>query len=345
MHDWAKIEVLAPNLKRRLSGVTATVLRLIPVQARRIGIVATGPGLPAEVPQIALWRVFLAPRDRLRVWHARRNNEMILGLILRRLFRRRLKLLFTSAGQRRHTGLTQWLIAQQDGLIATSAKAASYLDRPAEVIRHGIDIDVFQPAADRVALRRALGLPETGVLIGCFGRIRAQKGVDLLVDAALELMPVRPGLSLVFAGRATAKHEAFLAAQQARIAAAGLSERIRFLGEVPWARLVELHQALDLYVAPARWEGFGLTPLEAMACGTPVVASDVGAHAELVGPEQGTIVPPGEPAALTAALAAWIDDPARLAAARPGCRAHVAAAFPIGAEAERLNAVYRRLLA
>ena len=88
--DIRDIEVIAPNLKRRLSGVTATVVRLVPLQARRIGIAATGPGLPPHVPHVPLWRLFLMPRDRLRVWHARRNTEMALGLVLRGVFRRRL---------------------------------------------------------------------------------------------------------------------------------------------------------------------------------------------------------------------------------------------------------------
>ena len=99
-----QIEVVAPNLKRRLSGVTATVVRLIPVQARMIGITTTGPGLPPELPHIPLTRAAKLPRDRWRVWHARRNTEMALGLILRRVLRRRYRLLFTSAAQRRHTG-------------------------------------------------------------------------------------------------------------------------------------------------------------------------------------------------------------------------------------------------
>ncbi|WP_127901948.1 glycosyltransferase family 4 protein [Solirhodobacter olei] len=345
MQDISRIEVIAPNLKRRLSGVTSTVLRLIPIQARQIGIVATGPGLPEDVPQIPLSRLFFLPRDRWRVWHARRNNEMILGLILRHVFRRRLKLLFTSAAQRHHTGLTKWLIGRQDRVIATSAKAARYLDRPAEVVMHGIDTQVFHPAPDRAALRAELDLPAEATIIGCFGRIRAQKGVDLLVGTALDLLPENPDLLFLFSGRTTRKHEAFRAELEARIAAAGLTDRIRFLGEVPWSRLVQLQQALDLCAAPARWEGFGLTPLEAMACGTPVVAADVGAYAELLTPATGTITPPGDQAALTGAIRAWVSDPPRLAAARPAARAHVEARFPIAREAAALIAVYRRLLA
>lgn len=338
--------VVAPNLKRRLSGVTATVVRLIPVQARMIPIAATGPGLPPEVPHIPLLRAATLPRSRWRVWHARRNTEMVLGLLLRRVLRRRYRLLFTSAAQRRHTGFTRWLIAQQDALVATSPQAASYLDCPAEVILHGVDTTVFQPAPDRAALRRELGLDPDAILIGCFGRIRAQKGIDLLVEAGLNLLPSRPRVQILMTGRITPDQQAFADELKARIDAAGLAPRIRFLGELPWDQVVRHYQALDLFAAPARWEGFGLTPLEAMACGVPSVAARVGAYETLIKDGQtGTLIPPGDATALTQALAHWLDDaPARAEAGRAAA-AHVRANHAIEGEAEALVALYRRLLA
>ncbi|MDQ7776011.1 glycosyltransferase family 4 protein [Paracoccus aminovorans] len=342
----AEIEVVAPNLKRRLSGVTATVVRLIPVQARMIGIVATGPGLPPELPHIPLGRAATLPRDRWRVWHARRNTEMALGLILRRVLRRKYKLLFTSAAQRQHTGFTRWLIRQQDALIATSPQAASYLERPATVILHGVDLAVFHPAPDRAALRADLGFAPEDIVIGCFGRVRAQKGVDLLVEAALRLFPTRPRARLIFTGRVTADNQTFTAELQSRIAAAGLSDRIRFLGEVPWAQVVRNYQAIDLFAAPARWEGFGLTPLEAAACGVPTVAARVGAYETLIRDgETGSLVAREDVDALTDALARWLDDDAGRRAAGNAARTHVAANHAIEGEARAIVEVYRRLLA
>ena len=337
--------IVAPNLKRRLSGVTATVVRLIPVQARMIDIRATGPGLPADVPHIPLVRAATLPRDRWRVWHARRNTEMALGLILRRLLRRRYRLLFTSAAQRRHTGFTRWLIRQQDALIATSPQAASYLERPATVILHGVDTDVFHPAPDRAALRARLGMDPDAVLIGCFGRIRAQKGVDLLVQAGLELLPSRPRVQIIFTGRITPDNRAFADDLQARIKAAGLDGRIRFLGELPWDQVIAHYQALDLFAAPARWEGFGLTPLEAAACAVPTVAARVGAYEALIRDGQtGSLVPKDDAPALTAALARWLDDDAGRAAAGQAARAHVTANHAIEGEARAIVDVYRSLL-
>lgn len=338
--------VVAPNLKRRLSGVTATVVRLIPVQARLIDIRATGPGLPPQVPHIPLWRAALMPRDRWRVWHARRNTEMALGLILRRLLRRRYRLMFTSAAQRRHTGFTRWLIRQQEALVATTPQAASYLERPAQIVMHGVDTDIFHPPADRAALRRDLGLDPDAVLIGCFGRVREQKGVDLLVQAGLRLLPDRPRAQILFTGRITPEHRGFADDLQARIAAAGLADRIRFLGELPWDRLVAHYQALDLFAAPARWEGFGLTPLEAMACGVPAIGSRVGAYEALIRDGQtGSIVDTGDAGSLTDALARWLDDDAARAAAGRAARAHVTAHHSIATEARALVDIYSDLLA
>lgn len=338
--------VIAPNLKRRLSGVTATVVRLIPVQARMIDIRATGPGLPPGLPHIPLTRAACMPRDRWRVWHARRNTEMALGLILRHILRRKYRLLFTSAAQRHHKALTRWLIRRQDALVATSPQAASYLERPAQVILHGVDTDVFHPAPDRTALRRELGLDPDAVLIGCFGRVRAQKGIDLLVQAGLALLPSRPRVQILMTGRITADNQAFADDLKAQIAAAGLTDRIRFLGELPWDQVVRHYQALDLFTAPARWEGFGLTPLEAMACGVPTVAARVGAYETLIREGQtGSLIPAGDGPALTAALARWLDDDAARVAAGHAARTHVAQNHAIEGEARALVQIYNDLLA
>ena len=337
--------VVAPNLKRRLSGVTATVVRLIPVQAKMIAIRATGPGLPPDVPHILLLRAATLPRDRWRVWHARRNTEMLLGLILRHLLGRKYRLMFTSAAQRRHSRFTKWLIRRQEALVATTPQAAAYLERPARVVMHGVDTRIFHPAPDRAALRRQLGLDPDAVLIGCFGRVREQKGVDLLVRAGLDLLAARPRAQIIFTGRITPDNRAFADGLQDRIGRAGLQARIRFLGELPWDRLVRHYQALDLFAAPARWEGFGLTPLEAMACGVPAIGARVGAYEALIRDgETGSLVQTGDAGALSAALARWLDDDAARAAAGRAARIHVEANHSIQAEARALVRIYHDLL-
>ncbi|NAZ35348.1 glycosyltransferase family 4 protein [Rubellimicrobium sp. CFH 75288] len=341
--DPAGVAVIAPNLKRRLSGVTSTLFRLAPLQARDIPLAVVGPALPPGLPRMRLSALPLMPR-RPRVWHARRNSEMLLGLALRAMGHD-LRLVFTSASQRRHTRWTRALIARMDAVVATSSQSAAYLERPAFVIPHGIDAEAFRPAPDRAALRRMLGLPEAGPILGCFGRIRAQKGTDLFVDAVIAALAGRPDGAAVVLGRATPDHRAFLDGLRARVAAAGLGDRILFRGEVPVDQVARWYAVLDLFVAPQRWEGFGVTPLEAMACGVPVLATDAGAFPDLVVPgETGLLVPRDDGPALSSALTEALSDPARLARWGEAGRARVLSRFRLEDEAAALNALYRRLL-
>ncbi|NIZ12369.1 glycosyltransferase family 4 protein [Phaeobacter sp. HF9A] len=346
--DLSKIDVIAPNFKKRYSGVTSTVIRLVPIQAREIAICAAAPDLPAEVPQVkpaALWTMSRKGPSGARVWHARRNNEMVAGLAMKYLLGKRLKLLFTSAAQRRHTGFTRWLIRRMDAAIATSAKSASYLERDATVIRHGVNCDLFQPVNDRAALRAELDLPTDGLLVGCFGRIRHQKGNDLYIKAMIAACQANPRLRGLMMGRATADNTDFLQGLKDEVAAAGLSERILFRDEVPVEDVPRHFQALDLYVAPQRWEGFGLTPLEAMSCGAPAVATRVGAFEELVVPgETGTLCDIEELDKITADIIALTADEAGLHQMSRAARSHVEQNFRLEGEAAAIIAIYKKLL-
>lgn len=347
MVDLTQIDVIAPNFKRRLSGVTSTVVRLVPLQAEDVAITACAPVMPDHVPNIAWPRLLTMSRrgpHGARVWHARRNVEMIAGLVLRALGKD-LKLVFTSASQRKHTRLTRALIARMDAVIATSAKTAQYLERASTVIHHGIDTEVFCPAQNRDVARRELGLSPEGPLIGCLGRIRAQKGTDVFVDAMIGATRTHPKAQAIVLGRALSKDQGFLADLKARVAQAGLEHRIRFLDEVPVWDTPKYYQAMDLYIAPQRWEGFGLTPLEAMACGAPVIATRVGAFEELVVEgETGHLIAPGDVSAMTEAARALLNAPGRLAEMSRAARKDMVARFQLQQEADAITQIYRKLL-
>lgn len=341
----ADIEVIAPNFNRRYSGVTSTIVRLLPLQVETVNIVGVGPNLPSDVPQISAWELirlaFTPPATRpFRIWHARRNIEMLAGLLLKHILRSPMKLVFTSAAQRHHTAYTRFLIRRMDAVIATTAKAKTYLQVLASVIMHGVDIDTFTPAADRDTDWAAGGLPGR-FCIGCFGRIRHQKGTDLFVDTMIRILPDCPEFSGVIIGLATADNTAFENSLKKRITDAGLSDRIRFLGELPMAEVVAWFRRLSLFIAPQRWEGFGLTPLEAMASAVPVVATTVGAFPEIVVEgKTGHLVPPDDLAAMETAIRDLLADPARLAAMSKSARRHVEENFPIRGEAQRIIDVY-----
>ena len=348
MTDIRNVDVIAPNFKRRLSGVTSTIVQLVPAQVKLgLRIAVLGPGLPddAGLPKIGfsalagLWR---APEGRThRVWHARRNNEMGFGLLLRSVLRMPLKLVFTSAAQREHSAYTRFLIRRMDAVIATSDRSASFLKVPFRVIRHGVDLHAFHPPQGPDDTMEATGLPGRH-LVGCFGRIRHQKGTDLFVRAMIELLPHYPDWTAVICGRATASHTAFADGLKAEIAAAGLAGRIVFMGEVPDVKV--WYRRLALYVAPSRNEGFGLTPLEAMAPETAVVASDAGAYAEMITPgETGAVTPAGNYEALRDAIRPYLADPQMTAHHAAEGLASVRRTFALENEAKAVNAVYESL--
>jgi mannosyltransferase len=346
--DIRNVEIIAPNFKRRLSGVTSTIVQLIPCQVKLgVKIATLGPGLPAHLPRLrwtqltGLWR---PPHGRThRIWHARRNNEMAFGLFVKQVLRMPLKLVFTSAAQRRHTGYTRWLIRQMDAVIATSTRSGSFLEVPHTVIQHGVDLELFHPPETAEDTIETTGLPGK-YLVGCFGRVRHQKGTDLFVRAMIELLPRYPDWTAVISGRVTPEHTAFANGLKSDIAAAGLADRIAFLGEVPDIKI--WYRRLSLYVAPSRNEGFGLTPLEAMASRTAVVASDAGAYAEMIEEGvNGSVVAAGDGAALTKAIERYFEDPSR--ADTDGGRAleKTVLDFDLRREATAIKSVYASCLA
>ncbi len=345
--NFDELIVIAPNFKKRLSGVTSTIVQLIPLQRRTgLGIATAGAGLPADLPKLSissLLRLYRLPRDgKPRVWHARRNTEMLGGLFLRHILRMPLKLVFTSASQRKHTIYTKWLINRMDAVIATSQKTADYLQVPSSVIMHGIDTDRFCPPANKAAAKQAVQLPKNKKIVGCFGRVRAQKGTDLFVNAMILALKTRPDWIAIIAGRATEAHQQFQDDLKRHISDADMGERVLFVGE--HTDIERWYQALDLFLAPQRWEGFGLTPLEAMACGVPVIATDVGAFAELIEEDRtGHILPDLEAATMADISGRLMDDREARSSMSKASRHRMIKDFPIIREVQQLAQVYAQV--
>ena len=147
--------------------------------------------------------------------------------------------------------------------------------------------------------------------IGCFGRVRAQKGSDVFVEAMCRLLPRYPDFTAVMVGAITPEQSAFANDLKERIEAAGLQSRIVITGELPIEEVQRWYQRLTIYAFTSRNEGFGLTLIEAMAAGAALVASRAGA-AELVVEDgvTGVLTPPGDVEALVAALEPLMRDPA-----------------------------------
>jgi len=152
----------------------------------------------------------------------------------------------------------------------------------------------------REELRAELGLD--GRLLAFAGRLGPQKSLDV----ALEAVAAVPGVTLAIAGDGPDRADLERHAQEL-----GLGERARFLGGLPRDRVLRLFRAADAALLSSSWENFPHTVVEALAVGTPVVSTAVGGVPEVVADgENGLLVPPGDPAALAAALARLLDDDA-----------------------------------
>jgi D-inositol-3-phosphate glycosyltransferase len=141
------------------------------------------------------------------------------------------------------------------------------------IVPQGVDATIFSPG-DRTTARRALHLDDGPVLL-FVGRIQALKGADLAVETLAELSTPRASL-LIVGGPSGPDGEAELARLRRLVDELSLGARVRFVAPQPHDRLAAYYRAADVCVVPSRSESFGLVALEAAACGTPVVASDVG---------------------------------------------------------------------
>ena len=161
------------------------------------------------------------------------------------------------------------------------------------VLRNGVDLKHFTPM-DRHAVRQQLELSADEPVIVSVGRLVPLKGHDLVIEAIAAL----PGVRLLIAG--SGSEQGALERLAARLS---VSDRVRFLGQVAHDALPRVYSAADALVLASSSEGWANVLLEAMACGTPVVATDVGGSAEVVAaPEAGRIVGERSSRAIAAAL-------------------------------------------
>jgi mannosyltransferase len=339
-----KLQVIITNLHWRYSGVTATNRMVAPKLDAMIEAAWLGTDAPDGIRRMGFGELLtLWMRRTPVVWHARRNNEMIVGVLLRALGWP-LKLLFTSAAQRHHSWITRWLIRRMDAIIATSDASASYLKREATVVTHGVDTNRYAPPTDRAAAFAEGQLPGR-YAIGCFGRVRTQKGTDLFVDAMCVLLPRYPDFSAVIVGAIKPDQIGFASELRRKIAAAGLQDRIVITGELPIEEVERWYRRLTVYAFTSRNEGFGLTLIEAMSVGAALVATRAGA-AEIAVDDgvTGTLVPTGDAKALADAIEPLMRDPEAAHAMGVRGRQRVLDKFSLDAEARNIAAVYRRLV-
>ncbi len=233
-------------------------------------------------------------------------------------------------------------IEAADGVIAASRSigelTSSRLQIPferIEIVQGAVDSDAFCPPDPPRA--------EDGQRLLFVGTVAANKGVGTVLEAFARLASAYPDLTLTIAGTGD---EEIVEELRDQIVKAGLGERVTLLGFVEHAKLPELYRSCDLMAAPSQYEGgLGMTYLEAMACGLPVVASAAGGAAEaIVAGETGILLEHGDAEEAAVAIAALLEDPRLRARMGAAGRRRVQERFAPARYAARVAEAYERAI-
>ena len=204
------------------------------------------------------------------------------------------------------------------------------------VIGNGFDRAVFHPAAVGPDLREIGVVDPSQPLVVFAGKFTRFKGIDTLLDAAAIYERSSPPLTTLLVGHGDLREEL-----EARTEQLGL-ERIHFLGHRPQNELAGLFAAASVAVFPSRTEPFGLVALEALACGTPVVATDAGGLPDFINEEVGALVPVDDAEALASAI---VNEASRKAAKGPVASRYASEGFSWASRVARTIDVYEEALA
>ena len=231
-------------------------------------------------------------------------------------------------------------IQQADALVAdgwAAINVPAMVGRPVYAVPKGVDAERFRP--DGPDMRAELGLTGRRVVLSV-GRFVPIKNVALLVDAFALLRRADPTTHLLLVGEGPDQR-----ALERRAADLGVPGAITFAGYVPQDQLAPYYRAADVFALASEFDNSPNVVLEAMACGLPVVATDVGGVAEYVTADRGgSLVSRGDARAMARALGEWLADTDRRRAASAFNRQLVLERYSWRRSAERLLEVYRDVL-
>lgn len=328
-----QVLVVHPHLHRRRTGVTAHTEAVVrELRAQGVDARVYGGHVDAALPRVTLGEVRRRAKTQAVVWHAHRNNEVLLALLLR-LAGVKLRLVATRHSSTPPSGFTRWLLRRADAVIALSDEATKLLPLPATVVSHGLSLERFAPPPSRADAFAALKLPGAHA-VGVVGRIRPDKGCGDFVDAVTPLLERHADWTPVLVGLAKGADAAWAEALVPRSGG-----RLVLAGEQ--ADVAAWYRGFDVLVHPSHSEAWSMVLLEAMASGCCVVASRLPHVPRVVEHEvTGLLYEPGDVAGLRAALERVLGDEALRARLGAAAAAAARRRFGVAEEVKALRAVY-----
>ncbi|MGQ0732038.1 MAG: glycosyltransferase family 4 protein [Acidobacteriota bacterium] len=232
-------------------------------------------------------------------------------------------------------------LQRADALISdgwAAKQLPTIVGRPVDDVLKGVDVELFAPNGPE--MRRRHGLEGRRVVI-CVTRLVPIKNLPMMIEAVASLRRSLPSLMLVLVGEGPQQ-----AALEARARELGVGEEVRFVGYVPQAETAAWYRSADVFALSSDFDNSPNVVLEAMACGLPIVATDVGGLREYVSPGiGGLLTPKGDAAAFAGALKMLLEDPARRATIGRHNRQDAVTRFSWAASATRMREVYARVIA
>jgi glycosyltransferase involved in cell wall biosynthesis len=232
-----------------------------------------------------------------------------------------------------------------DKIIAISEATKEYVLRlgaksnKITVIYNGVDVERFKIIpGKRESKRKKLGIPNDAQVVLTVRRMVYKNGVDTLLESAKLAVKKNPKLVFLAVGKGPD-----LESVRAQVAQLGLEANFRLAGFVSDADLPSYYNLSDLFVLPSKsGEGLPLVAMEAMACGLPVVATDVGGVKEILPFEYGRLVPPNQPEALSESIIDFIQ--ADFGARKAELHAMVEKRFSWDVNVQSLKELYEELI-
>jgi glycosyltransferase involved in cell wall biosynthesis len=234
-------------------------------------------------------------------------------------------------------GLTDHFIAVSQGL-KNALIADGIPENKITVIYNGLDLDRFRPCLPPGTYRHWLGYEEGVPLVAIVARLHSVKGHSFFLQAAAEVLKVIPRVRFLVVG--TGPDEAVLKEMTAKL---GLQEVVNFTGFI--TEIPDLMADMDVLVIPSLWEGFGLTAIEAMTVGLPVVATEVGGLPEVVRPgETGILVPSSDVPSLAKGIIWVLQHPKEAAQMAENGRQIVSQQFSSKGMARKTELTYQKVM-